>query len=422
MSENPTPEMEMTTPSVAEQAAPPVSQGNPLFDKAKNLKLVFGGLLGVVLVGLVGYWAYANYFMSPERMLKEAFEKMEVDSIKLGFEAEAEDVSIEGTIIAHEEKYSSMDFMIGLEEDGIKHEFELKFIADIDDVFFQMDYSYMEMLLAQADLMIPGISSTKTFELLQPVVTGKSWLHMVVPEEDQVDTTDPEEYAEEYKEFGEKLADAMVVKDFQRKTEYEGEKYNIISLGADKEKLLEAIDALKDLDIDAEVSDINDIKKAIEDMGELKETLLVVYIDMSGYVRIMDLYAPQGSSESIQGAIEEGAVEQQSPLKAQLAQLTTYFQPDKDAKEGDSVKFMTMTFDDYGSAEEVSEPSKTVEWDEVLLYAQSEFAPLFYQYMMMQQGAQQTAPSYGGMQQTYPSQAMPGDSGMPMQFMEMLNQ
>lgn len=424
MTENPTPEVEMATPPpVAEQVAPPVAQGNPLFDKMKNFKPVIGGLLGIVLVGLAGYWVYASFFMSPERMLKEAFSKMEVSSIKMGFEAEAEDVSIDGTIIGHEEGYSSMDFMIGLEEDGIKHDFELKFIADVENVYFQMDYSYMQMLLAQADYMIPGISSTMTYQLLEPVLTGKSWLHMEIPEEDQVDPS-TEEYAEEYEEFNKKILEALVIKDFERKTEYKGEKYSMISLGVDKEKLLEAIEAYKDLDIQTDMSNINDLKKAIEDMGELKETLMVIYIDMSGYVRVMDIYAPQGSSESIQDAIEEGSVETQSPIRAQFAQLTSYFQPDKDAEEGDSIKFMTITLDEYGTAEEVDEPSPVVEWDEVLLYLQSEFAPLFYQYSMMQQGAAQpTTPSYGGSYgQTYPSQSLPANPGGTMQFMDLLKQ
>ena len=122
-----------------------------------------------------------------------------------------------------------------------------------------------------------------------------------------------------------------------------------------------------------------------------------------------DLYAPQGSSESIQDAIDQEAAAS-SPLLAQFSQMTSFFQPDKKAKAGESVKFMTMTFDDYGTAEELSAPSNSVEWDEVMLYAQSELMPIFYQYMMMQQ-----APGAGGVElPTYPPQ-YPGNSsgGVP---------
>jgi len=406
----------------------PTYSGNPLFSKAKNLKTILGGLVGVVLVAAAGYWVYANYFTSPLGLLKEAVEKMDVDSIKLGFDAQAEDVSIIGTIIAHEKGLSRADFRVGLMEEGVQHDFDLSFIADTEDVYFQLNYNYMQLLLSQADLMIPGISSTQTFTLLQPVLTGQSWLHMMIPAEEQV-VTDPEEYAEEYEEFGEKLSEALVVKDFSKNKEYQGEKYDIISLGVDKEKLLVAIDSLKELDLSTEVAEINNFKKAIEEMGELKETLVVVYLDTDGYIRMVDLYAPQGASESIQEAIEQEA-ETKSPLMAQFSQVTAVFQPDKGAKEGESVKFMTMTFDDYGVAETIIGPTQTVEWDEVMLYAQSEFAPIFYQYMMMQQAQPgmmnqggypvQEEPTFPG--QTYPSGAMPGSDGMPVNFMQMLKQ
>jgi hypothetical protein len=419
MSEKTSPEMETAQP-VVENATPasPVMQGNPLFKKLANWKPLLGGVLGIGLVAFAGYFVYANYFMSPERMLKEAFEKMEVDSIRLGFEAEAEDVGVTGEMIAHEEGFSSMDFTIALEEQGMTHEFDLNFIVDMENMYFQMDYSFMNMLLLQADQMIPGISSTQTFALLKPVITGQSWMHMEIPEEDQA--PDAEEYMEEWEEFGEKFADAIVIKDLQRKTMYEGEKYNIISIGVDKEELLEAIDAMKDLNIETEVSDINNIKKAVEDMGELKETLAVAYVDMSGYLRIIDIYAPQGTSDSFQEVIDQEAGAK-SPLLSQFSQLTTLFQPDKGVEEGESIKFMTMTFDDYGSAEEVDEPKNVVEFEDILLYAESEFAPLFYQYMMMQQGATQTVPTTP----SYPSQAIPGSAGsmggeMPINFMDML--
>jgi hypothetical protein len=183
------------------------------------------------------------------------------------------------------------------------------------------------------------------------------------------------------------------------------------------------------LDLSTEVAEINNFKKAIEEMGELKETLVVVYLDTDGYIRMVDLYAPQGASESIQEAIEQEA-ETKSPLMAQFSQVTAVFQPDKGAKEGESVKFMTMTFDDYGVAETIIGPTQTVEWDEVMLYAQSEFAPIFYQYMMMQQAQPgmmnqggypvQEEPTFPG--QTYPSGAMPGSDGMPVNFMQMLKQ
>jgi len=433
MSENTSPVMEAPQPTV-ENIVPtsPVMQGNPLFQKLTNWKPLLGGVLGIGLVAFAGYFVYANYFMSPERMLKEAFEKMDVDSIRLGFEAEAEDVDITGEMIGHEEGYSSMDFTIALEEQGMTHEFDLNFIVDMENMYFQMDYSSMNMLLLQADQMIPGISSTKTFALLKPVITGQSWMHMYIPEEDQTQAS--EEYLEEWEDFGEKFADAIVIKDLQRKTMYEGKKYNIISIGVDKEELLEAIDAIKDLDVDAEVADINNIKKAIEDMGELKETLAVAYIDMSGYLRMIDIYAPQGASDSFQEVIDQEAGAK-SPLLSQFSQLTTLFQPDKGVEEGESVKFMTMTFDDYGTAERVSPPSNTVEWEDILLYAESEFAPLFYQYMMMQQGVDQNtmySPGQGGTMsppstqiQTYPPQTLPGNAGsmgedMPINFMDML--
>jgi hypothetical protein len=426
MSENTSPEMEMAQP-VVENATPtsPVMQGNPLFKKLANWKTLLGGALGIGLVAFAGYFVYANYFMSPERMLKEAFEKMDVDSIKLGFQAEAEDVDVTGEMIAHEEGYSSMDFTIALEEQGMTHEFDLNFIVDMENMYFQMDYSFMNMLLLQADQMIPGISSTNTFALLKPVITGQSWMHMDIPEEDQA--PDAEEYLEEWEEFGEKFADAIVIKDLQRKTMYEGNKYHIISMGVDKEELLEAIDAIKDLDIETEVSDINNIKKAIEDMGELKETLAVAYIDMSGYLRMIDIYAPQGTSDSFQEVIDQEAGTK-SPLLSQFSQLTTLFQPDKGVEEGESIKFMTMTFDDYGSAERVSPPDDVVEFEDILLYVESEFAPLFYQYMMMQQGAAQGMPGQAvdyPSSQTYPPQAMPGSAGsmggeMPINFMDML--
>ncbi|MFZ5437656.1 MAG: hypothetical protein ACOZAK_01195 [Patescibacteria group bacterium] len=431
MSESQTPAMNMTPPPVPDDLNQEISQGNPLFSKFKNLKRVLGGVLGVVLLAFAGYWVYANYFMPPERMIKEAFEKMDVDSIKLGFEAEAEGVTVSGMMIAHEEDFSQMDFKIGLEEEGVWHEFDLNFIVDIDDVYFQMNYSLMEAILSQADLMVPGISSTQTYALLKPVITGKSWLHMLVPAEDQV-TTDPEEYAAEYEKFGEKLAAALVIKDFQKKVQVSGEKYNVISLGVEKEKLLEAIDELKNLDLSTEVSDINNFKKAIEDMGELKETLAVVYLDMDGYLRMVDLYAPQGTSESFQEVIEQES-QAKSPLMAQLSQLTSYFQPDKGVKEGESVKFMTITFDDYGSAAKVVAPYPVVEWDQVLTYIESEMAPLMYQYMMMQQQTQPrmnqgTYPvNNGGVElPTYPPQTLPAGSvpgsNMPMNFMQLLQQ
>lgn len=432
MTENSTPvtagqsNPEMSAP--AQQ--PELSNSNPLFSKFKNMKVLLGGLAGVVILGLAGYFVYANYFMSPERMIKEAFEKMDVDSIKMGFDAEADGVNVSGTMIAHEEDLSRMDFKIGLEEEGIWHEFDLSFIADVDDFYFQMNYSLMEMLLAQADLMIPGISSTQTYALVKPVITGKSWLHTIVPEEDQV-TSDPEEYAEEYEEFGEKLAEAIVIKDFQKNTLVDGKKYNVIYLGVEKDKLLDAIDELKNLDISAEISDINNLKKAVEDMGELKETLAVLYIDMDGYLRMSDLYAPQGTSESFQEVIEQ-ETQAKSPLMAQFSQLTSYFQPDKDAKEGEAVKFMTVTFDDYGTAEKVTAPYPVVEFDQIMLYAQSELAPLFYQYMMLQQQSQSgmmnqgTYPAGGVEVPTYPQQTLPAGSmpgsNMPMNFMEMLEQ
>ncbi len=441
MSENTSPDLIMQQPSSSVQptvtTTTPIAQqndnssptysGNPLFSKAKNLKVILGGLVGLILVVTGGYWIYANYFMSPLGLLKEAVEKMEVDSIKLGFDAQAEDVTVAGTIIAHEKGFSQADFTIGLVEEGVQHDFDLSFIADTKDVYFQMNYNYMQLLLSQADLMVPGIGATQTFALLQPVVTGQSWLHMMIPEEEQL-ATDSDEYLAEYEQFGEKLAEALVVKDFSRNTEYQGKKYDIISLGVDKEKLLVAIDALKDLDLSTEVSEINNFKKAIEDMGELKETLVVVYLDADGYIRMVDLYAPQGASESIQDAIEQQA-ETKSPLMAQFSQVTAVFQPDKGVKEGESVKFMTMTFDDYGSAETVIEPTKTVEWEEVMLHAQSEFAPIFYQYMMMQQA--QPGMNQGGYPvqesvypgQTYPAGVLPNSSdGMPINFMQMLNQ
>jgi len=403
MPEKTVPEMEMAQTTPMPATSPEISQGNPLFSKFKNLKLVLGGILGLAVFALAGYWVYANYLMSPMGILKEAAEKMDVDSIKLGLKAEAEGINIDGTVIAHEKGFSKADFVVGVAEEGLQHNFNLNFVADTENVYFQMNYSFMEMLLTQADLAVPGISSTRTFALLKPVITGKSWLHMAVPAEDQA-AMDPEEYAKEYEKFAEKVAQALVVKDFQRKKEYQGENYRVISLGVDKAKLLEAIDAMKDLDLEANVADINNLKKSIEDMGELKETLAVVYVDMAGYVRIVDLYAPKGSSESIQTAIEQEAGTT-SPIMAQLSQLTTLFQPDKAAKEGESVKFMTLTFDDYGSAIAVTAPTPVVEWDEVLLYAQSELAPIFYQYMMLQQAQ----PGYG----TYPTETYPSAPEVP---------
>ncbi|MBT4124656.1 MAG: hypothetical protein HN981_01945 [Candidatus Pacebacteria bacterium] len=420
MTEQKTPNMG-AVPHVSEMPPSPtsVTGGDSFFKKAtKNWKAMLGGVLGLAVVASSGYWVYANYFMSPERMLKEAAENFEVESIKVGFEASDEQVDISGVMIAHEEGYSSVDFKLGLTEEGITHDFDMNFVVDMENMYFQMDYSLMEMILMQADIMIPGISNTKTYALLKPVMTGESWLHMDIPEEDRLSSDeDIDEYMEEWEEFGEEFVEALVIKDFKRNEEYKNKKYNIISLGFDKEKLLEAIDSIKDLDIKADIADINTFKKSIEDMGELKETIMVVYIDSAGYIRMVDLYAPQGSSDSIQEAINEES-STKSPLLAQFSKATSFFQPDKDAKEGESIKFMTMTFDDYGSAKMVSAPSPTVEWEDVLKYGQEELMPIFYQYMMMQQGANpammQQAPQNPGMG-TYPGmvpQQVPGNPGM----------
>ncbi|NCN45249.1 MAG: hypothetical protein COU63_04685 [Candidatus Pacebacteria bacterium CG10_big_fil_rev_8_21_14_0_10_36_11] len=373
-------------------------------------KIIVGGILGIALLAVTSYFVYANFFISPKHLLGEAMEKFDVDSIKIGFQASDDTSDVSGTMIAHEKGLSKIDANLSMLEEGVRHEFNFNFLIDEENVYFKMNYSLMELILMQADQVVPGISSTNTFTLLKPVLTGKSWLHAAVPPVADTTSDDKaEEYAEEWEKFGDELGEAIIIKDYKRNQKVDGVTYKVISLGVDKVKLLTAIDSLKDLDLEVSVSDINTLKKSVEDMGELKETLAVVYIDKKGYIRMADLYAPQGSSESIQDAIDQEAAAS-SPLLAQFSQMTSFFQPDKKAKAGESVKFMTMTFDDYGTAEELSAPSNSVEWDEVMLYAQSELMPIFYQYMMMQQ-----APGAGGVElPTYPPQ-YPGNSsgGVP---------
>lgn len=378
-------------------------------------KTMLGVVGGAVLLGGASYWAFTTYFIPPKMLLKEAAENFNVDSIKIGFNASAENVDINGSIIAHEKELSQINMSLSMLEEGIKHDFDLNMIVDEKDFYFQMNYSLMQQILAELSQEMPQITSMNTYMLLKPVITGQSWLHAAIPEEEMAKTdTSDDKYEKEWKTFGEKLEKAIVVKDFKRNEKVDGEKYSVVSLGVDKEKLLEAIDALKDLDISADIADVNTMKKSIEDLGELKETLMVVYIDSSKHVRMVDLYAPQGSSESIQEVIDQEAATT-SPLLAQFSQITSFFQPDKNAKEGEPVKFMTMTFDDYGSAERVEKPSPLVEWENVLMYAQTELMPLFYQYMMLQQGGGAAAPAnmmyppQGGTQM-YPG-TVPGNAG-----------
>lgn len=372
--------VQISSPLGGSSSVPPSNTSFPTPKKHTKLFLGFFAVIALIIFSSIAVLGYTYFAKKPEAVLYEALKKSsEASSAVLSFKSSDKTFTMDG--IFHdtdkENKLSRLSFNINKIENRDDNNLSASLIFNSKEIYAQATYSKLKELVTGFSLYVPNIESLETYKLLLPVLQGEKWISFVFPEEKTPQTVTPtvSSLDRDYEKVLKNFQDALIVHRFDRSYKKDNVSYTRISLGFDKQKLMSAIDSLKDTDLDIKVSQINAIVKFVESVDNWDSDLIDVLISGDGYVREVSLRIPDIPEKSLDELIAEGSKEREELLYLRnfTSQIEGVIQG---KKEGKLVDIGVLKLDSYNNAPAVSKPTEVVTFEEMSAAATKELLPL----------------------------------------------
>ena len=327
---------------------------------------------------------YYDSFEKPVDILERSWENLlQAESFVAKFSgAENEEIDkFEVVINYHKnsEKLSEIELVI---EDLAETENNILKIAsrwNEDNLFLLFDYNNSDNLVREMNRSYPQILFLKTYQIMQPVISGDRWLHIPIPlesEENGVEATDQLSEAD-IEKISESMKDTILIRSYDKSYAVNDKKYHRIMIGLSKEKLLVFFKDLKDYSLDIKLSDINSIIDSIEETDNWDFDLAEILIDKdSGNFYEISFILPD-FQEKIDNRSDKSVI---FDLFSKLL-----FDIESDTRnllnEKKYYNIGEITFTNYNKASNINSPKTMVEFQNVLDVASQE-APQILNFLL----------------------------------------
>jgi hypothetical protein len=256
---------------------------------------------------------------------------------------------------------------------------KLTAIIDKTNLYAQANYPQPEQIDELLVDIYPLMSRTKSYQLASPLWKGEKWLHIAFPESsDEAEVDVDWRGSDEAKKMAKDLFLAIKPGKIELNYGYEGENYTKVSFGFRKDRLIKAIDNLKDLNVDLKVSQINSMIEIVESSDDWDRDLLTFLIDKKGDLRVIVMQLPQIDEQVLSQSIAEGSSSDQTGL---VAGLVSGFKGMVWQEEGELVSLGSVHFGRFDQVEEVDVPTELVEGTVLWETITREFGPIIGQML-----------------------------------------
>ncbi len=360
-------------------ATPPPSIPTPPVPKTHTkLFIGFFGVIGFLILSSLAVLGYTFFATKPEDFLSEAVKKsLEAKSVVLSFSSNDKSFSVDGIFHDGDSPFSKISLSWDKIEGQVGNKFSGTMVLNSKEIYIQGTYSKLDEIILTLKSVIANLETLETYKLVYPILTGSKWLFISLPEEGGTGTITPttslanKEYEAVYKKFEE----ALIIHRFERGFKKDNESYTRIALGFDKQKLISAINSLKDTDLDIKVSQINTVVKFVESVDSWDGDLIDVLISDDKYVKEVMFRMPKVPGKTLDELISEGSREQE-----ELSYLRNFTGQIEDLLEGKAerelVDIGTLRLSSYNNASSISKPTEIVGFEEVSAAATKELLPI----------------------------------------------
>ncbi len=287
-----------------------------------------------------------------------------MESMKAPFQ-----IKIEGNL--HEDKFSSISVQgfLGMTPDFPAQNFKADFVYDKTNLFLSSFYSQLNPLLVKAKNLAPDIEKYKTYQLILPILRNEKWLHIAIPEglSDEESSFSLAEQKDNEK-IASSFGDAVIYRKLDQNFQQDGKVFSRITIGLNKEKLLKAL---------------NDVKDSTRNTMKLSD-----FNKLVGFAKAVDSWNSDWIEILVQkddGMLRQIALNFPGLSKAELTKLGEFVSPESASSDVQDVPkldhFFVIKFDNYNTAPEVAKITNFVEVDPIVEAAKVELLPLLGKYL-----------------------------------------
>ncbi len=336
-------------------------------------KILGGILLSIVLIGAILYTSVLKpYLVVGQGMAKLA----KYDSAQVTYRSDESDVIV---VVESTEESAKAELIIK-DVEGLEGEIKLAAIFSENELYAQANYPNPKQIEEGLMMVYPLITKTNAYKMAVPLWSGEKWLHVSFPQtDDKKEEIDWEEVwqSEEGKGMIKDWLLAVRPGKIEQNYAFEGENYTKVSFGFRKERLIKAIDNLKDLEIDVKVSQINSLIDIVESSDDWDRDLLTFLIDKKGDLRVIVMQLPQIEDEVLNKGIAEGAKEDKTGMAGGLLSMAKGLVWGKN--ETELVQLGSIRFDKFDEVESPVIPTEIVEGSELWEMIVKELGPIIAQ-------------------------------------------
>lgn len=410
----PTPPMSQPPlPPVPSTPAPATSQ--PFQTNSANNKIIviLLSLFGLALLagGVVAY----IILNSPQRKLMRVFTKLnKVKSVRI--EAGFPDIKNELVLDLHRDttKLSKIQIILDNIEKQAGNTFSQEILINKNNAYFHMNYSHIQLLLSALRSQMPGVEDMQTYRMVLPFVTGKKWIDVdlsvfnetkkqteITPTKPPVKTTFS---AKDQKEIEALVKDSLIFHPATSEKLSDGVTYERLALGFKKDKLLQLVNKLKDLELDIKLSQINSMKKVVESVNTWDKEIVTFYLNNKEELAYAKLALPVFPKETLESGVAENTQENFVAQQV-LSEIVKQVDKLKQKKESELQNVLTLRFTNYDAVDVFEAPVNTIKIEEIIQVAQKELLPLVGALLMNPGGP--ISPSFAPTTPLIPNKLLP---------------
>lgn len=290
----------------------------PKKTKKTAIKLALFLIVIIVTAGLAGgFYILNNFKNNPLRLISESFAKAESAnsySAKATLTQTQSVGNVEFLVDYHKAPllFSRGQLKINSIGGEIGNNILILAIFNSTDQFIQASYSKIDELENQIGLYYPDATNLQTYKLILPVIKGQKWLHISTPDDNSRPNQNHVEISQDKQdELDKKFLDSIVVRDHETNYKIGETKYHKIILGFDKDKLVSFIEALRSLDLNVQLSEINSLIRIVQSVDSWNDNLVEILIEKeTGSLYSLSLSIPKIPEDALQQSLEESVSNQ----------------------------------------------------------------------------------------------------------------
>lgn len=356
---------------------PEVTEVAPAKKRIPWGKILGYGLLGLIALGVI---VYATVLKPYILVGKSMASLTQYDSAQILYQTEDQKFKLVADVAGEDKPFkieAKMENLGGEESSDLT----VTGIFSEQEMYTQANYSEPKVIELLLSGIYPAIVRTQTYKLAAPLWRGEQWLHVTFPEsEDSAEVDFEWDNADaETKKLMSDLVLAIKPGKIEKNYGFEGDTYTKVGYGFRKERLIKAINDLKDTKIDMKVSQINSLVEIVESSDDWDQDLLTFLIDKKGDLRVVLLQLPQIDEKVLDEGIAEGASEDRTGMAAGVMGM---FKNMVWKAQGEMVSLGSVRLGQFDQVKAPEIPTRLVEGVELWETATKELGPIIAQMMM----------------------------------------